>query len=239
MHFNLVLPNNVISITLSALSWIAIIGVVLRQVLKQQKAVPWKAYLVTLIGVFSFTISLDISNSLVKIPLLPLGVWIVYGFLRNKSWKTYRVYAWIGFWANFLFLLTTLLSVPIHHWVYSKTEAATYIGSIDHAVLIQTHPSAIEVYLQKELFTEQLKHLQLTPFDSIQWYQESIVESDSNYRIERFPYQLTGTLPRWGSGLSTVIYLENDGRGLLITTPDRQYYYRSEEPLIQRGDHQS
>ena len=38
---------------------------------------------------------------------------------------------------------------------------------------------------------------------------------------------------KWGSGLHTIIYIENDGKGILISTPQEQLYFRSEDSLIE------
>ena len=52
-------------------------------------------------------------------------------------------------------------------------------------------------------------------------------------RKERFPYLLTGVKPKWGSGIPTLIYLEEDGKGILITTPKKQLYFRSQQALVE------
>ena len=57
----------------------------------------------------------------------------------------------------------------------------------------------------------------------------------NNARKERFPYLLTGTKPKWGSGIPTLNFLEKDGKGILITTPKRQLYFRAEQTLLERG----
>ena len=238
MSINLELPNNIIVILTSALGWVVVILLVLRHYLKQSEKPPiWKVLLITLIGLFSFTTNLNVFGTPVKIPILPLGVWIIYGFLRNTSWGTYRVYAWIGFWANLVFLATALLVIPVHHWVYPKAEVSTYIANVDHAELLRIHPSAVEGNLNDELLEHQLEHLQLTTSDPVQWAHNSIKDFEEYDQKERFPYQLLGTLPKWGSGLSLAIYMEDDGHGILITTEGQQYYYRSEEPLIEGVAH--
>jgi hypothetical protein len=239
MLFNLELPNNIIAILFSVLSWSLVIALVIYRFFKQQQKKPtlWKALLISLIGVFSFTINLDLFDTMVKIPVLPLGVWMVYGYLRKKSWGTYRIYAWIGFMANFIFLVTTVISTPVHNGIYPKAEVSTYIANVDDAAIVQIHPSASEAAFHKEQFEMQLDKLQLSVVQSDQWYLNAKLESSSSYHKERFPYQLTGTEPRWGSGIQTVIYIEDSGRGILITTSKHQVYYTSSEPLLEMGGH--
>ncbi|CAM5222527.1 hypothetical protein UACE39S_02711 [Ureibacillus acetophenoni] len=65
-----------------------------------------RAKIAVAIVVGLFTFSINFGNEMMKISILPLGVWILYFAFRNKgeSWEKYRAYAWLGFWANFIFL---------------------------------------------------------------------------------------------------------------------------------------
>lgn len=225
-------PENIITATFSIVGWILLILVVVRQYLKQhEKPALWKALIVAWVGVAAVTINLNVFHSVVKMPLLPLGVWLIYFIIRNKSWGKYRVYAWIGFWGNFIFLATALLSTPVNQLIYPKEKVNIYIAYMDHAAIIQIHPSASEVVLNKEQFLKQLEYVPTKDMVS-DWYQASKLVSEPYYQQERFPYQLIGTKPKWGSGIHTEIYIEDNGKGMLITTPDEQYYYRSPELLI-------
>ena len=67
---------------------------------------------------------------------------------------------------------------------------------------------------------------------SDQWYEDTYM-TESNKRNERFPYQLIGTSSKWGSGLETIIYIEDDGKGILLSTPKEQLYFRSEDSFIE------
>ena len=40
--------------------------------------------------------------------------------------------------------------------------------------------------------------------------ERTILRPKLNKRNERFPYQLIGTSPIWGSGLHTIIYIEDE-----------------------------
>ncbi|NIK79119.1 membrane protein CcdC involved in cytochrome C biogenesis [Paenibacillus castaneae] len=238
MQFNFDLPNNIITIIFSVLSWGFISFLVIRQFLKQEvKPVLWRAILVALIGLGAFSLNITLFHTSVKLPILPLGVWFVYFLLKKTTFQLYRRFAWIGFWANFVFLIATLLSALTHSWVYPKGQVSTYVANVNDAAIIRIVPSTSEAYFHKEQFMKQLKELKPTPIESDNWYRAIVLESESpsNYRKEKFPYQLVGAMPKWGSGIATEIYIEEDSKGILITTANQQYYYRSTEPLIERG----
>jgi len=67
------------------------------------------------------------------------------------------------------------------------------------------------------------------------WYEETYADTDSTTKDERFPYQLIGTKPKWGSGLRTSIFIESDGKGFLVSTQDKQLYFRSEQSVLMEG----
>lgn len=69
--------------------------------------------------------------------------------------------------------------------------------------------------------------------EGMQWYYEKEFKDEQSIkRNERFPYQLAGTSPKWGSDLRPIIYIEADGKGLLISAPQKQLYFRSKESLL-------
>lgn len=78
--------------------------------------------------------------------------------------------------------------------------------------------------------------------DTQQWYNESfpeIIEEEleeeeevAQQTFERFPYILLGASPKWGSGYESTIYIESDGKGMLISTEKEQYYFRSSESIL-------
>jgi hypothetical protein len=178
---------------------------------------------------------MELFHQLVKISILPLGVWILYFFLRKKkeTWQSYRHFAWLGFFANFIFLAATLASVPLQKAMYPEKELATYVANWEHAKVITLHPSASDAKLDKNHLKSQMISMNSKKVEMINWY-DNIVNIDIKQedRIEKFPYQLTGTLPKRGSGLHTLIYVEKDGKGLLITTPQNQFYYRSDQSIL-------
>ncbi|WP_025025856.1 hypothetical protein [Caldalkalibacillus mannanilyticus] len=225
---------NVIALLTGFSAWL-FIGIVVYRIYRTKSKVPkvWKVVTIFLVGIFSFSIDWQLDNEIIKIPLLPLGVWILFAFLKRKreQWKLYRPYAWLGFGANFIFLLATLLALLLHGVVYPKDELTTYISNVDKALIQPIHPSADNESLTVDQVLEQLDKMKEASFFNEQWYEETYMGTPANQRKERFPYLLLGTEASWGYGLSTMIYVEADGKGILISTPQNQYYFRSEEPF--------
>jgi hypothetical protein len=234
MDINFDFPMNVIMIITGGLAWSLILFLAYRTYKKQiDKLKVWKIPIVIFVGLFTFSITLDVFQTMVKLPILPLGVWILYFFLRGKRWQVYRSFAWLGYWANFLFLAATFLTMPIHHVVYPKDEPATYISEIEEASIIHLHPSAKESSLNKDSLLKQLDTMRQETINSQKWYNDTYENMDTNKKSERFPYQLIGSSSKWGSGIHTMIFIENDGRGILITTSKNQLYFRSNDSLLE------
>lgn len=207
------------------------------QIYKKQINKPkiWKILIVIILGLFSFSITFNMFQSLIRISILPLGVWILYFFLRRKeeSWQKYRSFAWIGFWGNFIFLASTLLTIPIHQFIYPNDELSTYISNDEEAAIVTIHPSGNEQPVVKEGLLNQLETMKQHTIYGIEWYQDTVLNYETNERKEQFPYQLVGTSPKWGSGQHAIIFIEEDGKGLLISTPKEQLYFRSEMSLLE------
>ena len=235
------LPDNIIIILSSCLVWCVIAYLAYRIYQKQtDKPKIWKIAVIIIIGLFSFSINWQIATVLVKMSILPLGVWALSIFFKwtNRNWQAYRRFAWLGFWANFIFLASTLLPIPIHHAVYPKDEAVTYMSRIENSSLVPIHPSAVEDgVLDKENLEKQLQTMTQERIDSEKWYQDIYLNSSEiNESDERFPYQLVGTSAAWGSAIHPVIFVENDGKGILITTVENQLYFRFHESIIEGVD---
>ncbi|WP_409305068.1 hypothetical protein [Peribacillus sp. SCS-155] len=223
---------DMIAVLSSAFAWMTI-GMMAFRIYRKQpvKLKIWKVLLVTLIGLFSFSINWPVNGLVMKISILPLGVWILYFWKgRAKRWKYYRPFAWLGFSANLIFLASTLISVPWHHAVYSTDRLSTYISNSDKAEVIVTHPSAHAGILDRKRLIEQIDTMEQQTIYSEQWYLQQA--GDPTKREERFPYQLIGTSPKFGRGLKTLIYAEADGKGLLISTTEEQLYFRARDSFI-------
>ncbi|WP_040205318.1 hypothetical protein [Neobacillus jeddahensis] len=230
---------NAIGVFTGILAW-SVIGFFAYQIYKKQMVKPkvWKILMAILVGLFSFSINWNMNETMFRIPILPLGVWILYFFCKGKAgrWQTYRTFAWLGFLMNFVFLFLTLVSIPIYHMIYSENEPSTYISTVENASIITIHPSAKNPTLKEEKLLKQLSSMSQEKIYSNQWYDDTYKNHELIDRKERFPYQLIGASPKWGSGLNTIIYIEDDGKGILISTPKKQLYFRSEESILERGE---
>lgn len=218
---------------------IFVIGVLAYRIYKKQEEKPkkWKAFIVIIIGLFSFSITMPGFDAFVKIPILPLGVWILYFIYRNKveKWVMYRRFAWLGFIANFIFLAAAFLSYPLQNALYPENELSTYMASVKEAEIVSTHPSAEKQQLDKKSLESQMNTMRKDFIPSEEWYYNTVVNVEPEDRKERFPYQLIGTETKWGSGTSAVIYVEVDGKGLLVWTPTKQMYYRADSSILKGG----
>lgn len=229
---------NIIEILTAILGWLVIVFFAYRIYQKQiVKPKVWKIPLIILVGLFSFSINLSMFDMIFKLPILPLGVWILYFVFKGKDerWQTCRSFAWLGFGANFIFFASTLITIPVHHVIYPKDELSVYISNVENASIINIHPSAKDRSLNKDSLRKQLDTMRQEAIYSDQWYKETYMDSLSSKRNERFPYLLIGTSSKWGSGIHTLVYIEDDGKGILLSTPKEDLYFRSNDSLLQGG----
>ncbi|MCK0473725.1 hypothetical protein [Halalkalibacter sp. APA_J-10(15)] len=238
---------NMIGVASTILAWV-ILAVLIRGTYNTQNSDErpklWKIIIAVLIGLFSFSINLTLFSELFSIAILPLGVLILYGVLQGKKrWEAYRKYAWIGFFGNYIFLGTAILAILLTGVLYPIDDVKTYLADLSEAELLSIHPSGQEVgmnvtQLEESLFSFEREHL-----DAVQWYEdireqkrpsEEYINPESVQ--EKFPYLLTGVGAQ--AGKEVRIYVESDGKGLLITTKDHQYYFRSDTAsfLEERGN---
>ncbi|MDF2837425.1 MAG: hypothetical protein K0Q63_3065 [Paenibacillus sp.] len=224
-------PDNIVE-ALFVLIGLSLLIVIVIYNYRQEKAAKrpalWKALLIAFICVFSFTLNIPMGEYVGRFALLPLGVWVVYWATKNKSWTKYRRYAWIGFWCNYVFLATGLLGQYANEVVYPKHTIATYIANVEDARLVVIHPSAPEASLDAARLEQGITTLELQPeYDSLSWGYEAI-----NTEKERFPYVLHGTESRWGSGVNPEVYVQWDGKGLLVVWDNRYLYYSAPTSLL-------
>lgn len=229
---------NVIAVFFSLVSWAIIFSWAYRVYYNRaEKPKSWKVVLVFWIGLFSFSGNFPIGDTVVKVALLPLGVWILYGVLHKKnegeSWLKYRQFAWIGFFANYLFMLMAIATPFAHDLFYEEKDISTYIAHGESASLLRIHDSAPKATFNLGSFkTEANMDFDLNQVSSIDWYNETIEALTDDVKEERFPFALIGTEPKWGSGVSSYIFIERDGKGILISTPKEQLYFRTAKPII-------
>lgn len=238
MQFSFGAPVNVIEVIISFLSWGLIVYFIYRYYQNQEvKPKVWKACVATLVGLFAFTFNFTAFNADLKIPILPLGVWILLWYASSKkgAWDKYRRYAWLGFYANFIFIGATLLTIFVHNVVYPKDALSTYIAEYEEGAIFNLHPSAEEVTFDKVSFQQQFSNFQEERVNSVEWYND-MFEIEPQDRVEQFPYKLGGTVSKWGSGMPTLIYVEKDGKGILIDSSERQRYFRSDVSILKGGN---
>jgi hypothetical protein len=222
------------------MAWTLIGFLVYRRYKKMdEKPMIWKILLVIVIGMMSFSIHWNLFDTLLKLPILPLGVWVLYGALNRKEgrWDRYRSFAWIGFLGNFIFLASALISIPFYSLIYPEKDPSTYITDAEGASLIRIHQSGVEEpTLNRERLVEQIPAMKQEKIYSEVWYGEMYDSSNGKRnRNERFPYQLLGASTKWGSGLDPLIYVEEDGKGILFTTSRNQFYYQFKDSIIEEG----
>ena len=231
--------NNVVEVSVTILAWCVIAWIAYRLYNRQSdKAVIWKVLVVILVGLFSFSFNTEMLGTLMRIPILPLGVWGLYVYFRKKNdeWQTYRTFAWFGFAANFIFLIFTLLTIPIFQAMYPGNEPSTFLSNIDDASIIPIQPGVKHQEIDKKSALTTILDFSEEPIQSTAWYYGANVGVDPTNIPEKFPYQLIGAIPKWGSGLISVVYIEEDGKGLLISTPKEQRYFRLKDSLIKGGN---
>ncbi|KSU61781.1 hypothetical protein AS034_13170 [[Bacillus] enclensis] len=238
--FNLDFTGDAVSVALDVLAWL-VIGLLAVRLYRKQQAKPrvWKVVVAILAGVFAFSIDWEMEGTMMRFPVLPLGVWILYAVLNRVEdrWDNYRRFAWLGFAGNFIFLAASLLSILLYSAVYPEGDLSTHIADTDEASIIATHPSgAGDAALDRGKFADQLASAEQERVDSDGWYEEMFQESDGERnRNERFPYQMTGVSSKWGSGKKPIIYVEEDGKGILVSTSRNQYYYRLDDSVLKGG----
>lgn len=237
MQFILGMPTNIIEVVFVLLVWGLLITIMYHVYQKQEvKPKVWKASVTVLIGLFTLTLNIPFYHRIIEIPLVPLGVWILFWYAKSRSgaWSKYRRFAWLGFSVNFIFIVATIASVLLHHVVFPKANLSTYIATYEHAEIVQLHPSAKRVIFDIDRFEQQYPFFKEEPFNGIEWY-NNMFSTESNKREERFPYQLKGISSKRGSGIPVLIYVERDGKGLLVDSMDKQRYFRSNESILKGG----
>ncbi|WP_404469788.1 hypothetical protein [Sutcliffiella horikoshii] len=229
------------------LAWTIIAVLVVRIYVRQdaeERPKLWKIIIAVLLGLFSFTFTFIFFNEPLSIAILPLGVWILYGILKRKGrWEAYRKYAWTGFGGNFIFLSTAILAIGLAAVFYPTDEVRTYLTDVSKVELLVTHPSGGEVKINEEKLDDSLSTFKYERSNVIQWFEEireqiwPEEESEEPVDIqEKFPYLLTGVKSKTGDKIQ--VYVEQDGKGLLVTTKKNQHYFKSKTAsfLEKRGN---
>lgn len=229
MVFDFDIRWDVVTVAMTVLSWSLLAYLIYRTYQKNGKLGKRRvAVITTLVGIFSFTFNFPLLGVVARIPLLPLGVWILYAIYKQKAgrWETYRTFAWLGFFANFIFIAALLAGVGLHGWLYPKDEAATYLADLSEAAIVKLHPSAEERMLNSKVLQDQHDQWERAAILNQAWYREASPSREGGRSVERFPYLLAEVSSKWGSGVHAVIYIEKDGKGFLVDSGDQQHYFR-------------
>ncbi|WP_107839329.1 hypothetical protein [Metasolibacillus meyeri] len=226
--------GSIIEWLLTMICWLVIIVVMIKIYRKQEtKAKIWKVIVATFVGLISVSFTWTIFAEPVKIAVLPLGLWILFAILKHRrSWHTYRQFAWLGFWANYLFLTAFFIGLLLGSLFYSKKELSTYLADVKDAQLLAIHPSAQEsVELHLPTNFDGVKAVPNKAYSIHIWYNESVFGEGPRVK-EKFPYLLLGTQAKVGSGMQPTIFVEQNGKGLLVTNKGKQFYFSLEDSII-------
>ncbi|MBB4824988.1 hypothetical protein HNO89_002214 [Sporosarcina luteola] len=221
-------------------TWVLIIFFTYRTYkLQQNNGKAWKVLIVLFVGLFAFMINWNWHGAQLGFAVLPLGVWVSYMALKRKEgrWERYRRFAWLGFWSNYLFLVTAVVAVPLQQWMYPDDRLSTYISSTAHSRLVGLHPSAEEqITIDSERLLAMVEKAEPEGVFNDKWYEDLNLNSEPQESKERFPYMLVGSVPKWGSGVRPVVFVEQDGKGILVTMQKEQYYFRMAQSVMDKGE---
>lgn len=225
---------NLVEAVVYSVCWLLIFSIGFKYYKKQEiKPIIWKAVIVYFVGRFAFTFNYPFEQQAIHFALIPLGVIAFYLlFSKRPNFNTYLKFAWFGFFSNYIFLIGTLLIIPLNSFLYDQNDIHTYMShseKIDIEIL-SIHPSANDNVTVRPSILEQLETAKEQPVNT-DWYYESV--GDDRVEVERFPYILANVVPKWGSRATATIYVEKDGKGLLIASPTKHLYYRLDESILQ------
>ena len=224
---------NLVEVVVYSFCWLIIFVIAFTLYKKQEiKPIIWKAVIVYFVGKFAFSFNYPIEQQAINIALIPLGVIAIYIlFSKRPNFNTYLNIAWFGFFSNYVFLIGTLLTIPLYSFVYDKNDIHTYMSRLENIEILSIHPSANDNIAVRTSIFEQIEAAKENPLMNMVWYYESV--GDERVDVERFPYILANVVPKWGSNITATIYVEKDGKGLLIATPTKHLYYRLDESIFQ------
>ncbi|PWU69071.1 hypothetical protein [Gracilibacillus dipsosauri] len=225
IHFNL------IEWFATIISW-SIIGFIAFKIYqkKTDDLENWKLVFIILIGFLALDLNWVSRSHSISFAVIPLGVLILALFLKKRgSWEKYKPYAWLGFWANYIFLFLSLIANLIHGQIYDKSDIHTFISDTSNMEVINVDTSKIEYSVSLSKLMEMVESAYLEESDDYYWIEEDLHTEQGTPK--QFPYQLIEVNPKWGSGIDASIFLEKDRQGILILTEEENYYFRTAEPF--------
>ena len=223
---------NLVEVVVYSFCWLIIFVIAFTLYKKQEiKPIIWKAVIVYFVGKFAVMFDYPLEQQAIHFAFIPLGVIAIFIlFSKRPNFNTYLKFAWFGFFSNYLFLIGTLLIIPLDSFLYDKNDIQTYMSHSENIEIWSIHPSANDNITVRASILEQVKTAKEHPLNT-DWYYESV--GDDRVEVERFPYILANVAPKWGSKAKATIYVEKDGKGLLIAAPTKHLYYRLDESILQ------
>lgn len=227
------LQGNVLAILFTLIVWAIIIYFILRIYKKENVIVPiWKILIAYYIGAFTLSLPLHLFGASVELAILPLGAWLSYAILnRRGSWQIYRKYVWLGFFSTYFYVVAFFIEHPLHMLLYKQDDLITYVSNVSEAQIYSVHPLGNQDAFLIDSAEDQLQNFTLNNLFNDEWYEEMYLNGNEQKR-ERFPYLLYDTKSKWGSGYKPTVYIEQDGKGILVTLQNDQYYFSSEQSIL-------
>lgn len=222
---------DIVGVLTNVLAWsIVIAGAIYLYRKNQEEMAIWKIAFVILLGLFTLDFHYGTRDQTWEIPLLPLGVWILYFFNRHhlERWQRIRHFAWWGFWSSFLFTAVHVLYLWIHPLFFPPEEFQTHVAEIENAEIITLHPSAEYISFDPSTFSSAIETAENRELNVWKLHEDHYFRENNP---EIFPYLLDNTKAKWGSGFFPAVYLHKDGHGILVDTAEKEYYFETEKPL--------
>ena len=220
--------------------YLTLLFIAIRIYLRQETKGKWWAIVpLFFVGLFSISFELSLFGQMYKLAILPLGAGLFFLFTmsRHEVRKTYKPYIWLGFLANYGFFIGGIVTIFLTNALFPPGQLLTYIKSFEEATIMITHPSVQdEVHLTKNAY-ELLEKSVPTEVQAHEWYNEQAYNQRA-YKVEKFPYMLQNVTAPAGMNMDVFYYIEQDGQGLLMQTPNRHYYFRTSDTFIEKDGEQ-
>lgn len=222
----------------SSIFLIFIIMFVLWRIVRVHQAATEKQNIIKIVIIFLLSsvitgkITQHIYDIPFQIPILPIGVWLIYLAIdKQKNWPSYRWYAWLGFTLSVLLTISNIIAYPIQKALYPPNEITNFINELDSTTIFTTHLSGADHVILTTNALDIIQNATYEPNDS--WgYAEFYYRYDNPKAKERFPYLLQNTKSKFGSGYHPYIFIEQDGRGLLIIDKNVSNYFHLDESIL-------
>ena len=228
--------ENAITLAIVAIFTLLAIRIYKRE---ETKGKWWVIIIIFLIGRFSISLDLPLFGHTHNLAIFPLGAGLFYLFTRTRQQarEIYKPYIWLGFFANYAFFVCGILTIFVTNALFPPGHLSTYIESFEDATILNIHPSAQDkIQLSNNAYELLDKSIQ-TEVHAHEWYNGQAYNQMA-YKEEKFPYMLQNVTATAGLNIDVFYYIEQDGKGLLVQTPDQHYYFRTEDTFIEKDGEQ-